>query len=413
MPGKIIEHFREDLAPYIDFDLLDCLNDYPDQPDKKFHVYLAEIKEEHLTLVPEHGSIIFKELSEMQLPIYSKIASDWNPYLETVFDILSKDSDDQSYYLAATEFISRPLSLAYHALPPERNIQTRSLTLEQYIKSFGCLSEQEALVFLYQLCEGLSVLHKNQLIHGDISPQNILLTDRFPGCETFDKISGIHQQISIKLIDFDIANTIKISNHTVTHAVGTLPYAAPEIIDFTNPTDRVDIYSLGCILCFMLTGKSPKDADRKQLSKLCSKQTLRIFQTCTANYELRYRKVSQLKKDIRKILRYPDNLFFNFLKQIPGFRSGHPIKMTISFHVSILYFLCMIGLSLDNIAYFLPMTLYWIFFLIIGFDMLHIEQSSQKFQQLHRLIPFAPYVIRCLLLFIIAMILSINSSGIQ
>lgn len=407
MPGKIINHFQEDLAPYIEWEMLDCLNDYP---NKEYYVYLAEIKKEYTTLVPDCSSIILKELSATQLPVYSRITTAWNPYLETVFDILFKDIGNQRYHLAATEFIPRPGSLPYHTLPPEQSIQSRSLTLEQYIHSFGYLPEKEALIFLWQLCEGLSTLHDNKLSHDDISPQNILLTDRMVENECFPMIAGIHQQISLKLIDFDITDTIKASNHTVTHAVGTLPYAAPEIIDFTNPTDRVDLYSLGCILCFMLTGKSPKDADRKQLSKLCSKQTLHIFQTCTTAYELRYRNISQLKKDILTILRYPDNIFYNFLKRIPGFRSGNPIKMVISFIANTLYFIGATGLSSDGIYTFPATMLYWILFLIIGFDLLHIEQSSKKYRQLQKLIPFAPYVIRSVFIFIITFIFLINGA---
>ena len=79
------------------------------------------------------------------------------------------------------------------------------------------------------------------MIHGDISPKNVLLTDKFNWDNEFKIFNGIHNQVSVKLIDFDISRNIQYANHTVTHAVGTLNYAAPDILNFTNATDRIDI----------------------------------------------------------------------------------------------------------------------------------------------------------------------------
>ena len=75
------------------------------------------------------------------------------------------------------------------------------------------------------------------------------------------------------MIDFDITSRFKNENHMVTVIAGTNPYAAPEILDFKNPTDRVDIYSLGCVLAFMIAGKSPKQISPEALRRKCSKKT--------------------------------------------------------------------------------------------------------------------------------------------
>lgn len=407
MSGKIIEQFYEELSPYIDFELLDCLNSYPNEPEKEYHVYLAELREEHLVLMPERSSIVLRELSDAQFFVYKTIASNWNPYLETVFGVLGENSSHNGY-LAVNEFIPRPSFLDYRSLPPDLAINTRSLTLEQYIRSFGCLAEKDALVFLYQLCDGLSVLHRNHLVHGDISPRNILLTDRFAWDDIFDHLPGIHQRISVKLIDFDITKARKAANHTVTNVVGTLPYAAPEIVDFTIPTDRVDIYSLGCILFFMLTGRSPKDADGKQLSKLCSKGTFHIFIDCTANYELRYRNLKQLKKAIERELCYPDKCFYRIIHHVPGFRSGQPINMA----------LCILGLGISSYFIcelaqetaapskaFLCGMLILLFSIIAWFDVFQIGRFSKKYQQARRLFPPLRYLVRFILIYSIVAVM--------
>ena len=56
----------------------------------------------------------------------------------------------------------------------------RSLTLEDFILKMRTLSEKEALIFLLQLCEALENISELSLVHGDVSPQNILLTDVLP-----------------------------------------------------------------------------------------------------------------------------------------------------------------------------------------------------------------------------------------
>lgn len=250
MLGKTIKHFKDELSLYFDFDFLDCLNNT--NSAKFYHTYLAEIKNEHSNLEPDKSSVIIKELSKEQLPVYKTISENWNPHLETVFGIIS-DNDNPNYALSISEFIDKPSFLDYASLPKDKKITTRFLTLEQYINSFGCLSEKESLILIHQLCDALAVLHKNHMIHGDISPKNVLLTDKFNWDNEFKIFNGIHNQVSVKLIDFDISRNIQYANHTVTHAVGTLNYAAPDILNFTNATDRIDIYSLGCLLYFMLT----------------------------------------------------------------------------------------------------------------------------------------------------------------
>ena len=131
------------------------------------------------------------------------------------------------------------------------------------------------------------------------------------------------------MIDFDITSRFKNENHMVTVIAGTNPYAAPEILDFKNPTDRVDIYSLGCVLAFMIAGKSPKQISPEDLRRKCSKKIRRIIFKCTADYSKRYKKLSALRRDMEKLLAAtaPPNTLP--LSHIPVFRTATPLKATI------------------------------------------------------------------------------------
>lgn len=93
----------------------------------------------------------------------------------------------------------------------------RSLTLEDFILKMRTLSEKEALIFLLQLCEALENISELSLVHGDVSPQNILLTDvlplnsqkQQPTSSTGKSITELCRNVAVKLIDFDIAREEK------------------------------------------------------------------------------------------------------------------------------------------------------------------------------------------------------------
>lgn len=391
MDKDTISIFQEELSPYIDFDLLDCLNEDQERRRASGRVYLAPLKIENMP-EPHMGqdSVILRELFPHQLEVYQKLSTMKNPYLETVFQVLSKEA----YALAVNEFIPRPTVLPYSMLTKENAINTRSLTLHQYVQVFGCLSEKSALAFLYELCDGIIELSKNNLVHGDISPGNILLTDRKDRNAHFRYIAGIHQKICVRLIDFDVTKAKKEAEHQVTSVVGTLPYAAPEIMDFKTPSDRVDIYSLGCILYFMLTGHSPKEEDHSKPTENFSDTVAHIFTKCTAGYEFRYKNASQLQKELRKELVYPDKPFFDILRQIPGFRSRNPVKMLFAI-------LCYSGdifmatvVSEDSLFEGYLCFSYFIMTVILCFDVFGLGDCFPPYRQYREKNPATRYVVR-------------------
>lgn len=376
------------LQQYIDFDFLDELSPPRQKKDGHFYsTYIAEIQPEYATLAPDKGSVVLKEISPEQATIYGKLSAVWNPYTETIFGVVSADYQ----FLSINEFIRKPSSLNY---PFQTLAEKRSLSLEDYINNYGCLSETEAMIFLIQLCIGLESIASLSLVHGDVAPQNILLTDRFPTlANPYKHIKGLHQQVACKLIDFDITNHFKNENHMVTVIAGTNPYAAPEILDFKNPTDRVDIYSLGCVLSFMIVGKSPKQISAQEFHDKCSKKVRKIIFKCTADYSKRYKTLSSLRQDLEKLLTAtaPPPTFP--LSHIPGLRTTSPLKVAIvsTFYGFLLLVLAFILCPTPKPKLILPAVLLGLLF---GTDLFHIGKHIPLYQNLCKKYSWLRYTVK-------------------
>ena len=170
----ILDYFYPRLKNYIDFDFTDQLSPPRLKKDGNYYAtYVSEIRQEHAVLSPDRCSVVLKEIPASLTEIYRKISSRWSPYIETVYGVLSENG----HSLAINEFIQKPACLSY---PTKELLEMRSLTLEDFILKMRTLSEKEALIFLLQLCEALENISELSLVHGDVSPQNILLTDVLP-----------------------------------------------------------------------------------------------------------------------------------------------------------------------------------------------------------------------------------------
>ena len=192
---------QKTLQEYIDLDFLDELSAPKQKKDGNFYsIYTAELQPEYASLAADRTSIILKEISPEQAAIYEKLSTVWNPYTEAVFGVVSADNQ----FISINEFIRKPVCLKYSS---RRLAEKRSLSLEDYINEYGCLSETEALIFLIQLCIGLESIASLSFVHGDVAPQNILLTDRLSMLsDPYRHICGLHQKICCKMIDFDITS---------------------------------------------------------------------------------------------------------------------------------------------------------------------------------------------------------------
>lgn len=119
-------------------------------------------------------------------------------------------------------------------------------TLKEYISKKGKLSEKEAVKISIQVAEALKHAHTNKIIHRDIKPHNILLTE-----------DGI-----AKVTDFGIARAATTSTiNNTSNVIGSVHYFSPEQARGGYVDEKSDIYSLGIVMYEMITGTVPFDAD--------------------------------------------------------------------------------------------------------------------------------------------------------
>jgi eukaryotic-like serine/threonine-protein kinase len=117
-------------------------------------------------------------------------------------------------------------------------------SLGQKIERGGPLSEEESIHIIRQVCDGLHCAHKQGLIHRDVKPDNVLLTE----------------DLIAKLTDLGLVRDVE-SDENLTRTgrgLGTPHYMAPEQFRNAKNVDvRTDVYALGATLYMMVTGKVP------------------------------------------------------------------------------------------------------------------------------------------------------------
>ncbi len=130
-----------------------------------------------------------------------------------------------------------------------------SRTLLPYCKPANLLPVPTAIEILHQCCKGLHYAHSRNVIHLDVKPNNIMLTpdDR------------------VKLADFGLARILHPdADHLyLEHIQGTPTHISPERLRQEPVNHQSDIYSLGVVMFFLLTGHLPfKSPDLKELIKM-------------------------------------------------------------------------------------------------------------------------------------------------
>ena len=127
--------------------------------------------------------------------------------------------------------------------------------LETLVREFGPIPADRAIFLLQQVCHSLADAHARGMVHRDIKPANIYV------CRM-----GLEYDF-IKVLDFGLVKVRERSDHetlmTLQHTTtGTPAYMAPEIIVGEGEVDRrADVYALGCVAYFLLTGQLVFDAD--------------------------------------------------------------------------------------------------------------------------------------------------------
>ena len=119
------------------------------------------------------------------------------------------------------------------------------IDLEQLVRRFGPQPADRVVAILLQACGALQEAHERKLIHRDIKPPNILIAER-GGIPDF-----------VKIVDFGLVKELTQDTGQSTQVIlGTPHYIAPEVVtDPTSITPAVDLYALGAVGYFLLTGR--------------------------------------------------------------------------------------------------------------------------------------------------------------
>ncbi|CAN5409797.1 hypothetical protein BH10ACT11_BH10ACT11_07750 [soil metagenome] len=122
--------------------------------------------------------------------------------------------------------------------------------LSSVIKRDGSLSADRAVTIIEQVAGALDEAHHRGLVHRDVKPANVLVEDRRGREHAYLTDFGLTKQAG------------SLSGVTATGRwVGTIDYAAPEQIRGKRVDARADVYSLGCLLFAILTGRLPFERD--------------------------------------------------------------------------------------------------------------------------------------------------------
>lgn len=201
-------------------------------------------------------------------------------------------------------------------------IQGKTLK-EIIVKEKGPLPWKWSINVSIQIASALEMAHRNNIIHRDIKPHNIIITE-----------DGV-----AKVTDFGIAKAV--SNSTITAfgtTIGSVHYFSPEHArgDFTDA--KSDLYSLGVVMYEMVTGRVPFDADtpvsvalkhmqeepvepielNPNLPIAVNKIIMRALQKDTT---LRYQTASEMLVDLKKSLKDPEGDFVEELEYDPTART--------------------------------------------------------------------------------------------
>ncbi len=119
------------------------------------------------------------------------------------------------------------------------------VSLDDLVRQNGPLELEQAIAVCQQICSALDYAHQHNILHRDLKPANVIVQKTEP--------------IEIKIIDFGIAK-LSDEDTSLTNAgviVGTPSFISPEQANGETVDVRSDIYSLGCLMYKILTGRNP------------------------------------------------------------------------------------------------------------------------------------------------------------
>lgn len=191
-------------------------------------------------------------------------------------------------------------------------------TLKDIIKDEGCLTPKQAVSVISQILDALEHAHSCGIIHRDVKPQNVMITN-----------DG-----KAMLTDFGIARDAASTTRTFagTNIIGSVHYLSPEQARGDHVGPESDIYSCGIVLYEMLTGEVPFAGDNsvaialKHLqedvkppylinSKISRALSDVVLKATAKKPELRYQSASAMRADVLRALKEPHGKFARLPKQ--------------------------------------------------------------------------------------------------
>lgn len=112
----------------------------------------------------------------------------------------------------------------------------------------GRFTEHDASVVILQILEAILYLHKHNIVHRDVKPENVLYLNEL-------------QDSNVVLADFGIAKRLQGPDDKLTSSAGSFGYAAPEVVQGLEHGKPCDIWSLGVVTYTILCGYSPFRAE--------------------------------------------------------------------------------------------------------------------------------------------------------
>lgn len=191
-------------------------------------------------------------------------------------------------------------------------------TLKEIINEDGALSWKWSVNVAIQIASALETAHKNNIIHRDIKPHNIIITE-----------DGI-----VKVTDFGIAKAV--SNSTITafgSTMGSVHYFSPEHARGGFTDAKSDLYSLGVVLYEMVTGRLPFNADTAVSVALkhmqeSPKEPMEmnpsvpksvndiIMKAMQKDISLRYQTATEMLRDLSRAIKNPNGDFVVMERQV-------------------------------------------------------------------------------------------------
>ncbi|MBF0120917.1 MAG: protein kinase [Desulfobacterales bacterium] len=173
----------------------------------------------------------------------------WDPYIKRNVAIktsmLSSSEDREKFFIEAQSVgrLNHPNIIAIYDIGEQNNLSYITMehveggTLEKYCTPKNLLSIDKAIQIILKLCDGLYYAQLQNVIHRDIKPSNILLTKL-----GMPKIS-------------DFGTAVIAQEFEKSKIKGTPSYMSPEQVKGKDITSETDIFSLGCVIYELLSGK--------------------------------------------------------------------------------------------------------------------------------------------------------------